>query len=91
MAKQMRKRKCPGCGISSLPTIATGYAKDIVPSPNAARPAKRQAKSVGFKNPRTETISVGLIMCVAYKSGARPIQDTPGRRKRYKITYQENS
>ena len=76
---------------SSLLTIATGGARDIVSNPNAARPAKRQVKSFGSKNLRTGTISVGLIMCVAYRSGARPIRDIPEKRgKRYKITCPEN-
>jgi hypothetical protein len=76
---------------SSLLTIATGGARDIVPNPNAARPAKRQVKSFGSKNLRTETTSVGLIMCVAYRSGARTIRDILGKReKRYKITCPEN-
>jgi hypothetical protein len=76
---------------SSLLTIATGGTRDIVPNPNAARLAKQQAKSFGSKNLRTETISVGMTMCVAYRNGARPIRDIPGKKgKRYKITCREN-
>jgi hypothetical protein len=49
-------------GFSSRPTVVTVGDRDIVPNPNAARPVKRQAKSVGSENPRTDAISVGRSM-----------------------------
>jgi hypothetical protein len=75
---------CSGRTLAMLPV------RNIVANPNAAKPVKQLASSVGCKNPRTKTTFADLKTSYEFSSGARPTLDTGAKRKktskmRYKI------
>jgi hypothetical protein len=87
---EIKRKKCCNCNKLFRPTPAMLPVRNIVPNPNAAKPVKQIASSVGCKNPRTKTTFADLKTSYGFSSGARSTLDTGAKRRktsqmRYKI------